>query len=335
VVKQYTFVDYATQAYAALVGLLILLFHNGTVARWPWLLAAHATILVAVHVLIQAPGRLSRAAPALYGTVDFLRHFYPVLLFIWFFGETGWLNRMFFKDYLDVTVIRWDQALFGYQPSVLFMQKLPYLAVSEVLYAAYFSYYLMIGGVGIALFIRDRGQFFHYVSVVSFVFYVCYLLYIILPIIGPPIFYREISGYTLPEDIRQLVAATPYPEAVRNGIFFRLMAWIYRVFEAPGAAFPSSHVAIALVTVFFSFRYLRRIRYVHAVVVVLLCLATVYGRYHYVVDVLSGVVTAALLIPIANRLYFKSTAPVNPSPSHKFDTVCKSGPQSPRGHGTS
>src|SRR5689334_15161200 len=148
--KHYTFVDYATQAYAALVAVLILLFHNGTVAHWPWLLAAHGAILAAVVCLTQAPDRFVRAQPALRGTVDFLRHFYPVLLYIWFFGETGWLNRMFFKEYLDPTVIRWEQALFGCQPSVLLMQKLPYLAVSEILYAAYFSYYLMIGGVGIA-----------------------------------------------------------------------------------------------------------------------------------------------------------------------------------------
>ena len=33
------------------------------------------------------------------------------------------------------------------------------------------------------------------------------------------------------------------------------------VFEAPGAGFPSSHVAVALCTVYFSFRYLRPIRY--------------------------------------------------------------------------
>ena len=66
------------------------------------------------------------------------------------------------------------------------------------------------------------------------------------------------------------------------------MLWVYRVFEAPGAALPSSHVAVALCTVFFSFRYLRRIRYVHLAVAVLLCLATVYCRYHYVVDVLAG-----------------------------------------------
>jgi membrane-associated phospholipid phosphatase len=83
------------------------------------------------------------------------------------------------------------------------------------------------------------------------------------------------------------------------------MAWIYRVFEAPGAALPSSHVAVALCTVFFSFRYLRRIRHVHLAVAGLLCLSTVYCRYHYAVDVLAGLATAAVLVPLGNWLYFK------------------------------
>ena len=77
------------------------------------------------------------------------------------------------------------------------------------------------------------------------------------------------------------------------------------MFEPPGAAFPSSHVAVALCTVYFSFRYLRPIRYLHLAVAILLCLSTVYCRYHYVVDVLAGLVTAAVLVPIGNWLYFK------------------------------
>ena len=31
----------------------------------------------------------------------------------------------------------------------------------------------------------------------------------------------------------------------------------------------------------------------------------VYGHYHYVVDVVAGGLTAALLIPLGNRLFFK------------------------------
>ncbi len=298
--KSYTFVDYASQIYSALVGLAIVLFHNGTVPHWRWLVMAHGTGVLAVDWMVRKHGA-GRAGKLL----GFLRHFYPVLFYIWFFGETGWLNRMFFNTYLDAVVIGWEQALFGCQPSILWMEKLPYLAVSELLYASYFSYYLMIGGVGLALYLRDRQQFFHYVSVMSFVFYICYAIYIVVPVIGPPVFFQKAFGFSLPTELQQLAAQASFPEIIKRGVFFRLMGWIYKVFEAPGAAIPSSHVAIALCTVSFSFRYLRRIRYLHLVVAILLCLATVYCRYHYLTDVLAGMATAAVLVPLGNWLYFK------------------------------
>jgi membrane-associated phospholipid phosphatase len=299
-VKNYTFVDYATQAYIALTGLLILCFHNSTVPNWQVLFLAHATGVVLIHVLIQVQARFRSAK-----WLDFLRHFYPVILYTAFFIETGSLNRMFFKDYLDPLFAQWEQQLFGCQPSVLFMQKFPWLALSEMFYISYFSYYVMIFGVGLALFLRSRQQFFHYISVVSFLFYVCYVIYVILPVIGSRAFFRQVDGYSLPEATQQLAITDAYPDAVQVGPFFHIMKWVYRVFEAPGAAFPSSHVAVALCTVFFSFRYLRPIRYLHLAVAVMLCLATVYCRYHYVIDVLAGLVTAAAVVPVGNWLYLK------------------------------
>jgi membrane-associated phospholipid phosphatase len=302
--KHYTFVDYATQAYLGVVALLVLCFHNQTVPGWRWLLVGHVAAMALVHGLITGHGR-GRGGPGL----DFLRHFYPVLLYTGFYRETGLLNRMFQTDYLDPTIIRWEQAWFGGQPSVTFMQTWPLWWVSEVLYTAYFSYYVMIAGVGLALFLRQRASFFHYVSVVSFVFYVCYLTYIFVPVIGPRIFFREVGGYELPEAIQALAVADTFPSSVTRGWMFRLMAGIYHVFEAPGAAFPSSHVAVAVCTLWFSFLYLRRIRFVHAVAVVLLCVATIYCRYHYVVDVLAGLLTAAVLVPLGNWLYRRFNAP--------------------------
>jgi len=300
-VRGYTFVDYATQAYTALVAVLITLLHDETVPYWPWLLLSHAVSLILVHLLVRW---YSRGTPS--KGVDFLRHFYPLLLYIWFFAETGWLNRMVFKEFMDPLTIRWDQALFGFQPSLVFMQKLPYLALSELFYASYFSYYLMIFGVGLALFLRDRRWFFHFVSVLSFIFYVCYVIYIFVPIIGPRVFLEKVGGYSLPESSRVFGTGALYPEAVQHGFFFKLMGIVYEVFEAPGSAIPSSHVAIAVCTLFFSFLYLPRFRYAHLVLVVLLCLATIYCRYHYVVDVLAGLVTAGLLIPLGNWLYSRT-----------------------------
>ena len=298
--KHYRFIDYATQGYLLFVALLILVFHNGTVPAWQWLLSAHILCLGAVHGLIVAYSR-GRAGKAL----TFLRHFYPVLLYTAMFRETGSLNRMFFVDYIDPLVIGWDQALFGCQPSMLFMEALPYLALSELFYLSYFSYYLMIVGVGLALFFRNRSHFFHFVSVISFVFYICYAIYIFLPVVGPRLFMREIEGYALPEAAWNLVDTHTFPAAVQAGLFFKIMAVIYEIFEAPGAAMPSSHVAISLCTVYFSFKYLPRIRHLHLVMALMLCVSTIYCRYHYVVDVLAGVATAAVLLPLGNWLYWK------------------------------
>jgi membrane-associated phospholipid phosphatase len=310
-VRNYSFVDYATQAYLALVAVLILFFHGSTVPRWQLLFLCHLIALALVHWLITSQAR--QPCPAAQHnpgfvepyrkTISFLRHFYPVLLYTGLFAETGWLNQMFIHGFLDPVVIAWDQALFGCQPSLLLMEKFPFLPLSELLYVAYFSYYIMIGGVGLALYFKNGRQFFHYVSVVSFVFYVCYTIFIFLPVIGPPVFFREVLGYSLPENLQRLAPPEGYPAAVKAGVFYQIMKWIYRVFEAPGAAIPSSHVAIAICTLSFSFRYLRSIRWLHLVFVVLLCLATIYCRYHYVCDVLAGLATAAIFIPLGDWLF--------------------------------
>ena len=296
----YRFIDYATQGYVAVVGLLVLGFHGGKVGGWGWLVGAHVVCLGVVHGIIRwharRPGNPVAAA---------LRHFYPILLYTFLYAETGHLNQMFTGRtevfYADAVFLRLEQQLFGCQPTLALMERMPWLWLSELLYASYFSYYFMIFGVGLALFLRDRRQFFHYVSVVSFVFYFCYLVYIFFPVVGRPIFFEEITGHPLPPEV---LPAEPhsYPASVQVGPFYQLMAFIYDRCETPGAAFPSSHVAVALCTVYFSFRYLRPIRYVHLTVAVLLCIATVYCRYHYVVDVLAGALTTLVLVPIANRL---------------------------------
>lgn len=305
--KHYRFIDYATQGYVLFVAVLILFFHNGTVPAWQWLFGAHVSCLVVVHWLIvrYEQGGGGKA-------LSFFRHFYPILLYVGLFRETGSLNRMFFEDYIDPLVIHLEQALFGCQPSILFMEKLPYLILSELFYIAYFSYYIMVVGVGIALFVRNRVQFFHFVSVISFVFYICYAIYIFLPVVGPRLFIREIEGYGLPEEVWHLAPIHHFPEAVMVGPFYHIMEVIYAIFEAPGAAFPSSHVAVSLCTVYFSFKYLPRIRHLHLIMALLLCASTIYCRYHYVVDVIAGVVTAALLLPLGNWLYWKYEGKAGP-----------------------
>ena len=298
--KPYTFVDYATQGYTALVAVIILALHNATVPAWGKLVGLHLLCLVLVHLLIHA----STARPA-NKLLDFFRHFYPVLLYAGFYSETGALNQMATTGYFDAALFKLEHQLFGCQPSLNFMLAYPQRWVAELFYFSYFSYYLMIVGVGLALFLRERKQFYHYVSVISFVFYACYLTYIFVPVIGPRIGQRDMVPMELPPEVPAQVEWV-VPETVQGSVFYRVMGFIYHHFETPGAALPSSHVAIALTTVYFSFLYLRRIRRAHLVLALLLCASTVYGRYHYVVDVAAGMLTVALMVPLGNWLYGKS-----------------------------
>jgi membrane-associated phospholipid phosphatase len=292
----YRFIDFATQGYILVVGLLVLCFHNPRIPDVRLLVPAHALALLVIHALIRSQNRMPRNR-----VLSFFRHFYPLLLYAFLYKECEWLNLMFVDRYLDPFFIRLEEALFGFQPAVAFMAAWPHPLVSEFFYLSYFSYYLMIAGMGVALYFRNRPAFWHFVAVLSFVLYSCYLAFIFLPVAGPPAFYLDIPRFV--GQHRLPYYPLEFPPAVTIGPFFHVMAVIYKLFESGGAAFPSSHVAVALCTLFFSWRYLPRIRYVHLAAVVALSFSTVYCRYHYAVDVLAGAAAAAVLIPIGEKLY--------------------------------
>jgi membrane-associated phospholipid phosphatase len=295
--QNYTFVDRLTQAYGALVALIILLFHGGALPHWIPLLLTHVVGALVLHALICNPWRWA-SNPAF----EILRHYYPIPLFVGFYTETETLNQLFYKGYLDIHFLRWEQRLFGMQPGLDWMARFPSTWFAEVLFAAYFSYYFMIAGMGLTLLLRDRKQFAHFMAIVSLVLYLCYLVYILLPVVGPRVLYPGVVDPAWVPDWPSNVDPTP-PDTVRRAMFFKLMEWIYEHFEKAGAAFPSSHVAVAVVTLYFSFRYLRVLRYPHLIAVMLLCVSTVYGRYHYLIDVFGGLLLAAVMIPMGNRLY--------------------------------
>jgi membrane-associated phospholipid phosphatase len=296
ITRSYRFVDYATQAYLVLVGLLILFFHNGRVPDFHVLLPAHGAAILALHGVVAGKGRFP-----LNRVLSFFRHFYPLMLYAFLYRECEQLNLMFVDRYLDPFFIALEEQIFGFQPAVLFMSAFPYPVVSGFFYMSYFSYYVMIAGVGLALYFRKREEFWHYLAVLSFVFYVCFVAFIFLPVAGPPAFYMEIPRFL--DQQRLPYYPLEFPPSVTSGPFFHLMGIIYSTFETGGGAFPSSHVAAAICVLFFSWRYLPRVRSLILAATVALSFATVYCRYHYAVDVLAGAATAGVLIPVGEWLY--------------------------------
>ncbi|HAB16501.1 MAG TPA: phosphatase PAP2 family protein [Verrucomicrobiota bacterium] len=296
--SSYRFVDWITQIFLGVVALLAMVWHRTESPEWLYLVGAHVGTMLVIHTLVRADVRVGSAR-----VIRLLREVYPILLYTFFFRETELINALSGWARLDPNFIEFEQRLFGFQPSVESMAAAPSVWLSELFFASYFSYYLMVAGLGGWLLWRNPPAFRHFVAVVSFVFYVCYLTYMFVPVVGPRLMFRDTPERALYSTLHEGALPPDPPESVQQGPFFGIMKLIYRNFEANSAAFPSSHVAVALTTLWFSWRYVRPIRWLHAGVAALLCLSTVYCRYHYAVDVPAGILTALILVPIGNWLF--------------------------------
>ncbi len=102
-------------------------------------------------------------------------------------------------------------------------------------------------------------------------------------------------GYTL------LPAPGPYaalPEALDGYVLMPLLAALYPLASNHVDAFPSLHVGVSVYILLFDLRYDRRRFWYTVLPVCGICLSTVYLRYHYVIDAISGA-----LLAIVTRLW--------------------------------
>ena len=109
-------------------------------------------------------------------------------------------------------------------------------------------------------------------------FYLCYAVFLAFPVAGP--------RYLFPAALN---AATAVPAA-------RLTQRLLEGASAWGTAFPSSHVAVALVAAVCAWRAWRALGAVLLPLALLLALATVYCQLHYGVDALAGAALAAAVL---------------------------------------
>ena len=208
----------------------------------------------------------------------FLRVSYPVLLTPVLYAELAVLNRFFSELYFDARAQRWDAAVFGMQPSIEFSALLPWLPFSEVLHLGYFFYYAI---VPVALFgvCRTRGfDALHRVATaVAAAFFVCYLIFTFFPVAGPRYEFARIGG------------------EIGDGTLYRIVHGILETGSSKGTAFPSSHIAASLAALIAAGREDVRWFWLLLVPEIALTLGTVYGRFHYGVDALAGIVVALVV----------------------------------------
>ena len=264
--------DRLTFAYNLVVAGLIVAFAH-RIPAWHALILPNLAMLAFLWFFISRVGSDARAV------WRSLRALYPVF-FIWAaYAQTGAMNHILCPGFHDDCLRNLDRALFGCEPAVDFARAFPQAMIAEIMHAIYFSYYLLFPGLALLLHLRRTPRVLDdYFSTLCGAFYFCCLVFVLFPATGPV-------------DLKP----APPPGAVFPGV----MEFIYRWFELPGGAFPSSHVAVAVVVLVYALKYAPR----WAVLYLPACLgilpATVYCSYHYAVDVIAGVAVALGALAVA------------------------------------
>lgn len=261
-------------AYCAVTAALVAAFAP-RIPSWPLLLAGN---LGALAALAFGVARIGPGSPVGWRAV---RALYPVF-FVWAaYAQTGAMNQIVHPGFHDARLRAWDLALFGGEPAHAFAAALPHRAVAEAMHGVYFAYYLLFPGLALRLFLRrEAAALEHYFATLCGAFAACCLAFVLFPAAGP---------------------AALKPPAPPGSVFPWIMELIYRWFEKPGGAFPSSHVVVALITLAFAWRHAGRWRPAFVVGCLGVVPATVYCTYHYLVDVLAGIAVAAVALALARR----------------------------------
>jgi len=192
--------------------------------------------------------------------------------------------RMQDYDYLFIQIDRW---MFGTDPTH-FLSQFSHPLITEILQIVYGMFYLLPIILGLALLRKKRFVAVDYaVFSVIYGFYLSYLGYFALPGVGPRFtlhnfenMNEDLPGLLLTNLLREFVntaehipAGTPNPaDVVQRDVF------------------PSGHTMITLIVMYLSVKLRSRSRYFFLPVGSLLILATVYLWYHYVIDLIGGLV---------------------------------------------
>jgi membrane-associated phospholipid phosphatase len=209
--------------------------------------------------------------------LHFWRHWYPHLFFLFCFEELGKLVHLVTPGWHDAKLIAADYWLTSVHPTV-WLEQFSTPARNDFMqfaYLTYFTYLLVVGGV--LYYRRDWRGYWSVMTYSAAGYAIGYVIAILFPIESP---WFSMTG--------------AWHGSLQGGPFTAAINFIEHFGRVRGAAFPSEHVAGSVAAVWGAWRHRRWLFWVMLPLVMCMCVSTVWGRYHYVVDVFGGMVTGTL-----------------------------------------
>ena len=264
--------------YFAIIELVIIFTKPSLFLDWNFILTRIIFVFAFIFSLV-IKNKIS------YNFFQLLQNILVFALMTFLYKETAMLNTLIFPK-IDEFLSNLDQNIFKFQPSIEFSKHFNSLFFSELFYFGYFCYYLLplvVFGI-LYKFLPQKIEEFGFILITSFLLY--YFIFIIIPAEGPQFY------FPFPDN---------YIEA--QGIFGNAIKLIQKNGEAPTAAFPSSHVGISWIVIFWLYQNFRKSVKYFLPLVILLMFSTVYIKAHYFVDVVAGFISAPIVFFLTFKFY--------------------------------
>ncbi len=265
-------------------GVILLFFLKAFSATPYWAVLLVITPLFVVFPLLAARLRARSVFSSVQKLIQFL---YPIVFLFSIFESFFMILPYFNPRRYDQFLTDIDHALFGVHPT-LWMQQwtLPWL--TELMYIVYFLYFPMPLLPVIYLY---RQRDWKTLERTLFIYLVCYfggyIGYFLFPASGPRHYLSELQtvplrGVFLSETIRQFI---DFLEPNKLDVF------------------PSLHASIVITTLLITYSVHRIMFNWFVPLAVAILISLIYCRYHYVIDILAGILWALASFWVSNVVY--------------------------------
>ncbi len=214
-----------------------------------------------------------------------LHYLYLIPLVLITFKEIYFLIRALRPNDYDYILIKIDRWLLGGDPTV-FLYNISHPILTELLQIIYGMFYFLPIFLGFAL-LRKRKlvEADFAIFTVIYGFFLSYMGYFALPAVGPRFTLHDFQNENI--ELPGIIV-TNFLREVTNSVESIPKGTMNPESLVQRDVFPSGHTMITLVVIYLSIKLKSRARYFLAPIGILLIFATVYLRYHYVIDLIGG-----------------------------------------------
>lgn len=274
-------------------------------------------VLVSAHKLQRAPAVLRGTASTeelrevaaftdelrlLRGLLGILRDCFPLYCILLLYPTSDFLiDTLQGSRLVDPALIRIDELLFGGHASV-WLQRFASPGLTDVMSLCYFLHLFVSPLVVLVAAIHaPRALFVEVTEGFVLMSVIGVTLYVLFPAVGPlhtlsHQYTRDLAGGLITDANRLVISAT----------------------RVPRDCFPSLHVAISALLLVYAWRVSRAFALLLAPVVVGNWVATLYLRYHYLIDVVAGFALVPIVLAVVRawtRRFPPSDVPLPPPPA--------------------